>query len=82
MMEGAMMARYFQSLAQAEKHVYEQKHHPGYGKLQWCIIDCTIGYLVVSAAQAKHCFPALFHGTQPSWTTSAKAPEKDGSALV
>jgi hypothetical protein len=34
MMEGAMMARYFQSLAQAEKHVYEQKHHPGYGKLQ------------------------------------------------
>ena len=75
------MARYFQSLAQAEKHVYEQKHHPGYGKLQWCIIDCTIGYLVVSAAQAKHCFPA-FHGAQPSWTTSAKAPEKDDSAMV
>jgi hypothetical protein len=44
MMEGAMMARYFQSLEQAEKHVYEKKSHPGYGKMQWCIIDCTIGY--------------------------------------
>ena len=52
------MARYFQSLAQAEKHVYEKQSHPGYGKLQWCIIDCTTGYLVLSAAQAKHCFPA------------------------
>jgi len=43
MMEGAMMARYFQSLAQAEKHVYEKKSHTYYGKMQWCIIDCTIG---------------------------------------
>ena len=56
------MARYFQSLAQAEKHVYTQKSHPRCGNMQWCIIDCTIGYLVISAAQAKHCFPALFHG--------------------
>ena len=70
LMEGAMMARYFQSLAQAEKHVYEKKSHPGYGKMQWCIIDYTIGYLVVSEAQAQQCFPALFHGAQPSWTPS------------
>jgi hypothetical protein len=76
MMEGAMMARYFQSLAQAEKHVYEQKHHPGYGKLQWCIIDCTIGYLVISAAQAKNCFPALFNGDEQSLTQPTKAPER------
>jgi hypothetical protein len=41
MTEGAMMGRYFQSLEQAEKHVDEQKHHTYYGKLQWCIIDCT-----------------------------------------
>ena len=53
------MARYFQSLAQAEKHVDEKKSHPGYGKMQWCIIDCTIGYLVISEAQAKQCFPVL-----------------------
>jgi hypothetical protein len=60
-MEGVMMARYFQSLAQAEKHVREQKSHPVYGKVQWCIIDCRIGYLVLSAAQAHQCFPAVFH---------------------
>jgi len=70
MMEGAMMGRYFQSLEQAEKHVCEKKHHTGYGKIQWCIIDCTIGYLVISEAQAKHCFPVLFHGSQQSLTTS------------
>ena len=64
------MGRYFQSLEQAEKHVYERMHHTDYGKLQWCIIDCTIGYLVISAAQAQHCFPALFHGAQPSCTPS------------
>ena len=68
------MGRDFQSLAQAEKHVHEQKHHPGSGKMPWWIIDCTIGYLVISAAQAQHCFPALFQGAQPSWTPSTKAP--------
>jgi hypothetical protein len=76
MTEGAMMGRYFQSLEQAEKHVDKQKHHTYYGKLQWCIIDCTIGYLVISEAQAKHCFPALFHGSQQSLTKPMKAPER------
>lgn len=76
------MARYFQSLAQAEKHIGEQKSHPVYSKLQWCIIDCRIGYLVLSAAQAHQCFPALFHRSQPSWTPSTKNSEQEGNALV
>src|SRR5215510_12933142 len=39
-------------------------------------------YLVISAAQAKYCFPALFHGAQPSWAPSTPVPEKEGSAMV
>jgi hypothetical protein len=81
-MEGAMMARYFQSLAQAEKHVYKQKFHPRCGNMQWCIIDCTIGYLVVSVAQATHCFPALSTVRSRPGHPPRKPPEKDGRALV
>jgi hypothetical protein len=71
-MERAMMGRYFKALEQAEKHVREKKH-TRYGKMQWCIVDCTIGFLVISEAQAKKCFPALFHGSQQSLTTPTKA---------
>ena len=71
------MERYFQRLAQAEKHVHG-KQHTRYGKIQWCIVDCTMGYLVLSEAQAKKCFPALFHGSQPYVTKATQAPEKDG----
>jgi len=81
MMERALMGRYFQNLAQAEQHVHEQKHTRS-GKIPWCIVDCTIGYLVLSEAQAKKCFPALFYNSQQSLTTSTKAPEKDWIDMV
>jgi hypothetical protein len=74
-MERAIMAAYFKTLAQAEKHVHEKKHTRS-GKLQWRIVDCTIGYLVLSEAHAKQCFPALFYGSQQSLRPPTKAPER------
>jgi hypothetical protein len=43
--------------------------------VQWCIIDCKIGYLVLSAAQAHQCFPAVFHRAPPSGTPSTTNAE-------
>jgi hypothetical protein len=74
-MERAIMASYFKTLEQAEKHVHEKKH-TRYGEIQWCIVDCTIGYLVISEAQAKKCFPDLFYGSQQSLTKPTKAPKR------
>jgi hypothetical protein len=71
-MERAIMGRYFKTLEQAEKHVREKKHGR-YGKMPWCIVDCTIGFLVISEAQAQKCFPALCHGSQPYVTNPTKA---------
>ena len=72
-MERAMMGRYFKHLEQAEKHVHEKKH-TRYGKMQWCIVDCTVGFLVISEAQAKKCFPALFHSSQQCLLKLTKVP--------
>ena len=50
------MAMYFQTLEQAEQHVHQQKQIE-HSKVNWCIIDCPIGFLVVSEAQAYYSFP-------------------------
>ena len=56
------MGAYFDTLDQAEKHI-DDKNTLGRGKIEWQIIDCTIGFLVVSVAEAKRCFPHLFKTT-------------------
>jgi hypothetical protein len=53
------MGAYFETLEQAEKHVQDKKNL-WRSKIEWCIVDCTIGFLVISEAQAKQCFPHLF----------------------
>ena len=68
-----MMGRYYKTLEQAEKHVHDKKH-TRYSKMPWCIVDCTIGFLVISEAQAHKCFPALFHSSQQSLITSTTVP--------
>jgi hypothetical protein len=46
-------------LEQAEKYV-QVKNTLWDGKIGWHIVDCNIGFLVISEAQAKQCFPHLF----------------------
>jgi hypothetical protein len=65
--EKTRMGAYFQTLAQAESHVQDKKN-VGRSKIEWCIVDCHIGFLVVSEAQARHCFPDLFYDAQASLT--------------
>jgi hypothetical protein len=55
------MPTYFQTLEQAEKHIQEKKSI-GHSRINWCIVDCTIGFLVISEAQAAQCFPGLMQG--------------------
>jgi len=57
-LEGAVMAAYFETLEQAEHYIHQKKRE--HRKIEWCIVDCQIGFLVVSAAQAHQRFPALF----------------------
>ena len=58
-MKRVVMGAYFATLEQAEKNVHE-KNTMWRGKIGWYIIDCTIGFLVISEAQANKCFPHLF----------------------
>jgi len=58
-MKRGVMGAYFMTLEQAEKHVQE-KNTLWRGKIGWYIVDCTIGFLVISEAQANKCFPHLF----------------------
>jgi hypothetical protein len=58
-MKRVVMGAYFATLEQAEKHVHE-KNTMWSSKIGWYIVDCTIGFLVISEAQAKKCFPHLF----------------------
>jgi hypothetical protein len=58
-MNRVVMGAYFATLEQAEKHVHE-KNTLWRGKIEWYIIDCAIGFLVISEAQTKKCFPYLF----------------------
>jgi hypothetical protein len=56
------MSEYFQTLAQAEQHIQKKKREQS--KIGLCIINCTIGFLVVSEAQAYYSFPELFQDSQ------------------
>jgi hypothetical protein len=60
-MEGVMMAMYFRTLEQAEQHIHDKKSIE-HSKIDWCIVDCRIGFLVLSKAQAHHCFPDFLQG--------------------
>jgi hypothetical protein len=66
-MEGVMMAMYFKTLEQAEQHIDDKKSR-GHSKIDWCIVDGGIGFLVLSKAQAHHCFPDLLQGDYISLT--------------
>jgi hypothetical protein len=59
--ERVVMAIYFKTLEQAEKHIHEKKHLQR-STIEWCIVDCNMGFLVLSAAQAHQCFPDLLQG--------------------
>jgi hypothetical protein len=61
-MEGVMMAMYFQTLEQAKQHIQQKQREQS--KISWCIVDCTIGFLVVSEAQAYYSFPELLQDSQ------------------
>ena len=50
------MSDYFQTLEQAEQHIYRKKSIE-HNKVKWCIIQCTMGFMVVSEAQAYYSFP-------------------------
>jgi hypothetical protein len=58
-MKRVAMGAYFETLEQAEKHV-QHKKDLWYSKIEWYIVDCHIGFLVISEAQARQCFPNLF----------------------
>jgi hypothetical protein len=58
MMAKSSDGRYCKNVEQAKKRVHEKKH-PWYGKMQWCITECTRGFLVSSAAQAKMLFSCI-----------------------
>ena len=49
------MAAYFETLEQAEQHIQQKQREQS--KIGWCIIDCSMGFLVVSEAQAYYSFP-------------------------
>ena len=53
------MAAYFETLEQAEKYIHQKNRERS--QIHWCIVDCQIGFLAISAAQAYQCFPDLFH---------------------
>ena len=55
------MAMYFKTLEQAEQHIHDKKSIE-HSKIDWCIVDCHIGFLVLSEAQAHRCFPGLPEG--------------------
>ncbi len=55
------MATYVETLEQAEQHIQRKKYRE-HSKIEWVIIDCTIGFLVLSKAQAHRCFPDLCQG--------------------
>ena len=57
------MAAYFETLEQAEKYIH-QKKHMARSQIDWRIVDCQIGFLIVSEAQAHHCFPDLFQDSK------------------
>jgi hypothetical protein len=61
--ERVVMATYFKTLEQAEKHIQHTKTM-GRSEIDWCIVDCNIGFLVLSEAQARRCFPDISHGSQ------------------
>jgi hypothetical protein len=61
-LEGAVMAAYFETLEQAEKYIHQKNRERS--TIDWSIVDCQIGFLVVSAAQAHQCFPELFQGSK------------------
>ena len=46
------MGACFATLEQAEKHVHE-KNTMWSGKIGWYIVDCNIGFLVISEAQGS-----------------------------
>jgi hypothetical protein len=59
--KGVVMATYFETLEQAEKHIQGKKNMES-SKIAWCILECHIGFLVLSEAQAHQCFPDLIQG--------------------
>jgi hypothetical protein len=67
--ERGVMGAYFQTLAQAEDYIHA-KQNGGRSTIEWYIVDCHIGFLVVSKAQARHCFPGLFDDGQASVTNT------------
>jgi len=71
-MKRVVMATYFETLEQAEKHT-QHKKNMGRSKIDWCIIDCHIGFLVISEAQARQCFPDLFYGPQAYLTKTERS---------
>jgi hypothetical protein len=60
-MEGVIMAMYFKTLERAEQHIHYKKSIE-HSKIDWCIVDCRIGFLVISEAQAHYSFPDLLQG--------------------
>jgi hypothetical protein len=62
-MKRVVMATYFKTLKQAEKHIHNKKNIEG-SKIEWCIVGGNIGFLVLSEAQARQCFPDIFSGSQ------------------
>jgi hypothetical protein len=57
------MSMYFETLEQAEQHIQHKKQRE-HSKIEWCIVDCTIGFLVISEAQAYYHFPELFQDSK------------------
>ena len=51
------MSTYFTTLEQANKYI-TQKHRAS-SRITWYIVDCHIGFLVLSEARAHRYFPDL-----------------------
>ena len=52
------MSTYFTTLEQAKKYITQK--HRGPSRITWHIVDCNIGFLVLSEAHAQRYFPDLF----------------------
>ena len=52
------MSTYFATLEQAKKHITKKNRRPS--KITWRIVDCKIGFLVLSEVHAQRYFPDLF----------------------
>jgi len=57
------MSDYFQTLEQAEQHIHRKKSIE-HSRVNWCIIHCTMGFMVVSEAQAYYSFPDSLHDSK------------------